>query len=228
MPRTIIVFLGGPGAGKGTQAQALMRYLPIPQISTGDLLRADAKLDTELGREIARQLSTGNLVSDQIVNQVLGERVRQNDCTKGFMLDGYPRTLNQAVALQSQLRPKDKIVVMEIDVDPERMITRMVSRLICSACSAVYNSTSMKPKIEGMCDACGNPLSRRADDQETIIRERFRAFSAQTLPLRGYFKQLGIYSQVDGMRPPEEVTLDILTVLDIEGIPLNSPVARRT
>jgi adenylate kinase len=228
MPRTIIVFLGGPGAGKGTQAQALMRYIPIPQISTGDLLRAAAKLDTELGREIARQLSTGNLVSDQIVNQVLGQRVRANDCIEGFMLDGYPRTLNQAVALQSQLRPKDKIVVVEIDVDPERMIARMVSRLICSYCSAVYNAASLKPKVEGICDMCRNPLSRRTDDQEAVILERFRAFTAQTLPLRGYFKQLGIYSQVDGMRPPEEVTLDILTVLDLEGIPLKSPVARRT
>ena len=228
MPRTIIVFLGGPGAGKGTQAQALMHYLPIPQISTGDLLRADAKLDTDLGREIARQLSTGNLVGDQIVNQILGQRVRRSDCTKGFMLDGYPRTLNQAVALQSQLRPKDKIVVIEIDVDPGRMIARMVSRLICSKCGAVYNSATLKPKVEGICGVCGNILNRRADDQEGIIRERFRAFAAQTLPLRGYFKQLGIYSQVDGMRPPEEVTLDILTVLDIEGIPLNSPVARRT
>jgi adenylate kinase len=228
MPRTIIVFLGGPGAGKGTQAQALMRYLPIPQISTGDLLRAAAKLDTELGREIGRQLSTGNLVGDQIVNQVLGQRVRANDCNEGFMLDGYPRTLNQAVALQSQLRPKDKIVVVEIDVDPQRMIARMVSRLICSNCSAVYNLASLKPKVEGICDICRNPLSRRTDDQEAIILERFRAFTAQTLPLRGYFKQLGIYSQVDGMRPPEEVTLDILTVLDLEGIPLKSPVARRT
>ena len=228
MPRTIIVFLGGPGAGKGTQAQALMQYLPIPQISTGDLLRADAKLDTDLGREIKQQLSTGNLVSDRIVNQVLGQRVRRNDCAEGFMLDGYPRTLNQAVALQSQLRPKDKIVVIEIDVDPDRMIARMVSRLICSGCSAVYNSASRKPKREGLCDLCGNALGRRSDDQEGIIRERFRAFTAQTLPLRGYFKQLGIYSQVDGMRPAEEVTLDILTVLDIEGIPLKSPVARRT
>jgi adenylate kinase len=228
MPRTIIVFLGGPGAGKGTQAQALMRYLPIPQISTGDLLRADAKLDTDLGREIARQLSTGNLVSDQIVNQVLGQRVRHHDCAEGFMLDGYPRTLNQAVALQSQLRPKDKIVVIEIDVHPERMIARMISRLVCSKCGALYNSTSLKPKVEGICDVCGNALSRRADDQEGIIRERFRAFTLQTLPLRGYFKQLGIYSHVDGMRPPEEVTLDILTVLDVEGIPLKSPVARRS
>jgi adenylate kinase len=228
MPRTIIVFLGGPGAGKGTQAQALMRYLPIPQISTGDLLRAESKVGTDLGQEIARQLATGKLVTDAIVNEVLGRRVRMDDSRQGFMLDGYPRTLNQAVALQSQLRPKDKFVVIEIDVDPERMIGRMTSRLICSGCGLVYNSETLKPNVEGICDSCSAALARRTDDQETIIRERFRAFAAQTLPLRGYFKQLGVYSQVDGMRPPEEVTLDILTVLDIEGIPLNSPVARRT
>src|SRR5262249_43420557 len=161
-----------------------MRFLPIPQVSTGDLLRAVARLDTDFGREIARQLATGNLVTDEIVNRVLGERVRHNDCAKGFMLDGYPRTLNQAVALQSQLRPKDKIVVIEIDVDPERMIARMISRLVCSNCGAVYNSASAKPKIEGICDVCGHLLSRRADDQESIIRERFRAFTLQTLPLR--------------------------------------------
>jgi adenylate kinase len=167
-------------------------------------------------------------VDDVIVNQVLGRRVRKRDCEKGFMLDGYPRTLSQAIALQSQLRPRDKFVVIEIDVDPERIIDRMTSRLICSVCGYVYNLASAKPKAEGICDVCGNPLERRADDQEAIIRERFRAFASQTLPLRGYFKRLGVYSQVDGMRPPEEVTLDILTVLDIEGIALNSPVARRT
>jgi adenylate kinase len=228
MSRTIIVFLGGPGAGKGTQAQALIRYLPIPQISTGDLLRAEARLGTALGRDIERQLNSGNLVGDDIVNQVLGRRARMRDCDDGFMLDGYPRTLNQAVALQSQLRPKDKFVVIEINVDPERMITRMISRLVCSKCGSVYNSSSLKPRVEDVCDTCGGALVRRADDHVAIIRERFRAFAVQTLPLRGYFRQLGVYNQVDGMRPPEEVTLDILTVLDIEGIPLNSPVARRT
>ena len=100
--------------------------------------------------------------------------------------------------------------------------------MICAACGSVYNSATLKPKTEGICDSCVGTLARRADDHEKIIRERFRGFTTQTLPLRGYFKQLGIYSQVDGMRPPEEVTLDILTVLDIEGIPLKSPVARRT
>lgn len=226
MSRTILVFLGGPGAGKGTQAQALMRYLPIPQISTGDLLRAEVRSDSAMGHEIERQLSSGSLVGDEIVNQVLGVRVRMPDCGSGFMLDGYPRTLNQAVALQSQLRPKDKIVVIEIEVDPEMMLERMTSRLTCSGCGYVYNMNMMQPRVEGLCDTCGSTLIRRSDDQEQIIRERFRAFNAQTLPLRDYFKQLGVYSRVDGMRPHEEVTLDILTVLDIEGILLDSPVAR--
>jgi adenylate kinase len=228
MPRTIIVFLGGPGAGKGTQAQALMRYLPIPQISTGDLLRAEARRETDLGQEISRDLSAGILVGDEIVNHLLAVRIRKEDCNKGFMLDGYPRTLNQAVALQSQLTPRDKFVVIEIEVDPERMIARMTSRLICPDCGYVYNTTNLKSRSQGICDVCNGQLKRRSDDQESIIRERFRAFAEQTLPLRGYFKQLGVYNNVSGMRPPEEVSLDILTVLDIEGIRLNSPVARRS
>lgn len=227
MARIIIVFLGGPGAGKGTQARSMMRYLRIPQISTGDLLRAETKRGTELGYEIETQLSTGKLVSDVIVNQVLGLRVKMPDCEEGFMLDGYPRTLNQAVALQSQLRPKDKFVVIEIEVDPEQIIERMLSRRTCGSCGNVYNTATVKPQVEGKCDACGGDLINRSDDREEIIRERFAAFNAQTFPLRDYFKKLGVYSRVDGMRPPDEVTLDILTVLEIEGIVVNSPVSRR-
>jgi adenylate kinase len=227
MARIIVLFLGGPGAGKGTQAQSLMRYLQIPQISTGDLLRAEVKRGTELGYEIETQLSTGQLVSDVIVNQVLGLRVKNGDCAKGFILDGYPRTLNQAVALQSQLRPRDKFVVIEIEVDPEMIIERMLSRRTCSGCGSVYNTATVRPRVDGQCDKCGGVLINRSDDREEIIRERFRAFNSQTFPLRHYFKQLGVYARVDGMRPPEEVTLDILTVLDIEGIAISSPVSRR-
>lgn len=205
-----------------------MHYLPIPQISTGDLLRIEVNRDTELGHEIGKQLSSGFLVHDELVNQVLGNRIKLPDCRDGFMLDGYPRTLDQAIALQSQLRTKDKIVVIEIGVDLEMMIQRMISRLTCTGCGRVYNVTSLPPQVADICDACAAPLARRSDDQEIIIRNRFHAFNAQTLPVRGYFNQLGVYNHVDGMRPPEEVTLDILTVLDIEGIPLNSPVARRT
>jgi adenylate kinase len=227
MARIILVFLGGPGAGKGTQAQALMHYLEIPQISTGDLLRAEVKKATPLGEEISKQLSSGKLVSDVIVNQILGNRVKAADCQAGFMLDGYPRTLNQAIALQSQIRPRDKFVVIEIEVDTELIIERMLSRVTCSGCGSVYNTATMKPKSEGRCDRCGSALVQRSDDNESIIRERFRTFNYQTYPLRDYFTQLGVYSRVNGMRPSDEVTLDILTVLDIEGIVVNSPVSRR-
>ncbi len=222
--RIILVLLGGPGAGKGTQAQALMRYLEIPQISTGNLLRAEIKQKTETGCEAEKQISEGKLVSDEIVNRVLGNRVRNGDCRYGWILDGYPRTLNQAVALQSLLRPRDKFVVIEIDVEPELVIERMTSRLTCAGCGSVYNTASVKPLREGVCDKCSSELSRRADDHEEVIRERFRAYRDLTLPLRSYFLRLGVLRNVYGMRPAEEVTLDILSVLDLEGVPVENSV----
>lgn len=222
--RIVLVLLGGPGAGKGTQAQALMRCLEIPQISTGDLLRAEIKQKTEIGREAEMQIVAGKLVSDEIVNRVLGNRVRSGDCGYGWILDGYPRTLNQAVALPSLLRPRDKFVVIEIDVEEELVIERMTSRLTCGQCGSVYNTASVKPRKEGICDNCSSELTRRADDREEVIRERFCAYRDQTLPLRSYFLRLGVHRNVYGMRPAEEVTLDILSVLDLEGVGVETSV----
>ena len=216
--RIVLVLLGGPGAGKGTQAKALMRYLEIPQISTGDLLRSEMKQQTPIGMEAEKQMAAGKLVSDEVVNQVLGNRVKQPDCEYGWILDGYPRTLTQAIALQGVLRPRDKFVVIEIDVEPELVIERMTSRLSCATCGAVYNTASVRPHKDGICDNCSSELSRRADDREEVIRERFRAYRDQTLPLRSYFMRLGIHRNVYGMRPAEEVTLDILSVLGLEGV----------
>jgi len=216
--RIVLVLLGGPGAGKGTQSQALMRYLEIPQISTGDLLRAEIRQKTEIGKEAEKQISAGRLVGDELVNKILSDRVRNPDCTYGWILDGYPRTLSQAIALQSLLRPRDKFVVIEIDVEPELIIERMTSRLTCSSCGSVYNTTSVRPARAGICDKCGAELTRRADDREEVIRERFRAYREQTLPLRSYFTRLGVHRNVYGMRPTNEVTLDILSVLDLEGV----------
>ena len=216
--RIVLILLGGPGAGKGTQAQALMRQLDIPQISTGDLLRAEIKQRTPIGLEAEKQISAGKLVSDEIVNSVLGARVRKADCRYGWILDGYPRTLSQAVALQSVLRPRDKFVVIEIDVEPELVIERMTSRLSCSACGCVYNTTSLRPRKDGVCDKCDGSLTQRADDREDVIRERFKAYREQTLPLRSYFMRLGVHRNVYGMRPAEEVTTDILSLLDLEGV----------
>jgi adenylate kinase len=218
--RIVLVLLGGPGAGKGTQAQALMRYLEIPQISTGDLLRAEIKNRSAIGSEAERQIAAGQLVSDDIVNRVLAHRVRTADCTYGWILDGYPRTLSQAVALQGILRPRDKFVVIEIDVEAELVIERMTSRLTCANCACVYNTTTIRPRRAGFCDACDGEIIRRADDREDVIRERFRAYREQTLPLRSYFLRLGVHRNVYGMRPAEEVTLDILSVLGLEGVPV--------
>ncbi len=222
--RIVLVLLGGPGAGKGTQAQVLMRYLELPQISTGDLLRAEIKLKTEIGREAEQYICAGRLVSDEIVNRVLGNRVRKDDCEYGWIMDGYPRTLDQAVALQGVLRPRDKFVVIEIDVEPDLVIERMTSRLTCGSCGTVYNSASVKPRRDGICDKCGAELVRRADDREEVIRERFAAYREQTLPLRSYFLRLGVLRNVYGMRPAQEVTLDILSVLDLEGVAVGSSV----
>ena len=223
--RIVLVLLGGPGAGKGTQAQALMRQLEIPQISTGDLLRAEIKQRTAIGIQAERQISAGKLVSDDIVNSVLGARVRNTDCRGGWILDGYPRTLSQAVAMQSVLRPRDKFVVIEIDVEPELVIERMTSRLTCAGCGCVYNTASLRPAADGVCDRCGSALARRSDDREEVIRERFNAYRDQTLPLRSYFMRLGVHRNVYGMRPAEEVTLDILSLLDLEGVECNARLA---
>src|SRR5947208_14936772 len=166
--RVVLILLGGPGAGKGTQAQALMRRLEIPQISTRDLLRSEIKERTDVGVEVEKQISTGKLVSDELVNHVLGARVRRPDCLSGWILDGYPRNLSQAVALQSLLRPRDKFVVIEIDVEPELVIERMTSRLTCAGCGSVYNTATVRPMKEGICDKCGCILARRSDDREEV------------------------------------------------------------
>jgi adenylate kinase len=222
--RIVLVLLGGPGAGKGTQSQALMRYLEIPQISTGDLLRAEIKQKTEIGLEAEKQISAGKLVSDELVNHILGNRVRRADCEYGWILDGYPRTLSQAVALQGLLRPRDKFVVIELDVEPELVIERMTARLTCTGCGSVYNTATQRPRKDGVCDSCGCELGRRADDCEDVIRERFRAYREQTLPLRSHFMRLGVHRNVYGMRPSEEVTLDILSVLGLEGVAVEHSV----
>ncbi len=200
-----------------------MRCLEIPQISTGDLLRAEIKNKTEIGSEAEQQIASGLLVGDEIVNRVLANRVRKPDCTYGWILDGYPRTLSQAIALQGLLRPRDKFVAIEIDVEPELVVERMTSRLTCSSCGSVYNTASVRPRTAGVCDSCGGDLVRRSDDREEVIRERFRAYREQTLPLRSYFLRLGAHRNVYGMRPTDEVTLDILSILGLEGVPVEAP-----
>jgi len=213
MGRKIVILLGHPGAGKGTQSRAIVRRLGIPHISTGDMLREAVASNTSFGREAKQKMDAGELVSDEIVNGIVAERIQQENCKKGFILDGYPRTVQQAEAFSSEITKDDQLFVIEISAEAEGLTNRLVGRLMCSNCGAIYNVQSRIPKLEGICDDCGVKLVRRSDDREDLIRERFRTYQEETYPLVKFYKDLGVYYQVDGMRPIEEVTQKILSII---------------
>ncbi|PYS47700.1 MAG: adenylate kinase [Acidobacteria bacterium] len=214
MGRKIVILLGHPGAGKGTQSRAMVRQLDIPHISTGDMLREAVARKTSFGCEAKRSMDAGEMVRDEIVNGIVAERIQQDDCKKGFILDGYPRTVQQAETFRSQIANGDQLFVIEISAESERLTERLVGRLMCSNCGAIYNVQSRIPKRDGICDDCGGKLVRRSDDREDLIRERFRTYQEETYPLVKFYKDLGVYYQVDGMRPIEEVTRDILSIIN--------------
>lgn len=214
MGRKIVILLGHPGAGKGTQARAIMHRLDIPQISTGDMLREAIARNTSYGRKAKARMDTGELVSDSIVNAIVAERITRGDCQKGFILDGYPRTVQQADTFRNELVNGDEIFVIEIGANSNGLTNRLTGRWICPGCGEIYNTYSRAPKREGVCDVCGWSLFHRSDDREDLVRERFRTYKEETYPLVQYYRQLGVYHQVDGMRPVEEVTKEILSILD--------------
>ena len=215
MGRKIAILLGHPGAGKGTQARAIMHQLGIPQISTGDLLREAVAKKTSFGQEAKLKMDAGELVSDSIVNGIVAERITREDCKKGFILDGYPRTVRQADTFTSLIgRDDDQLFVIEIGAQSDRLTKRLTGRWICPGCGEIYNTFSRAPGIEGFCDVCGWSLFHRSDDREDLVLERFRTYKEDTYPLVQYYKQLGVYYRVDGMRPIEEVTKEILSIVD--------------
>jgi adenylate kinase len=214
MGRKIVILLGHPGAGKGTQARAIVDQLDIPQISTGDMLREAVARNTSFGREAKEKMDAGDLVSDEIVNGIVAERIQREDCKNGFILDGYPRTVHQAEAFNSQITNGDRIFVIEINAEAAGLTNRLVGRLMCSGCGEIYNVQSRIPQRPGICDDCGGKLVRRSDDREDLIRERFRTYQKETYPLVKFYQDLGVYYQVDGMRPIEDVTGDILSIID--------------
>lgn len=218
MARTIIVLLGCPGAGKGTQAPVIRKLLGIPQISTGGILRDEIVADTRLGRVVKERMKAGGLVSDDIVNHLVAQRIRKDDCALGFILDGYPRTVQQAQTFQMELTDTEEIVAMDIDVDIETLVLRLKSRLQCKCCNAVYNLETATPRFEGLCDHCGIGLVQRDDDREEVVRERFRTYQDHTRPLVEYFQGYGVYHRVDGMKPTDEVSRSITKILQNRGI----------
>jgi adenylate kinase len=214
MGRKIVILLGHPGAGKGTQARAIMHRLDIPQISTGDMLREAVAKDTSFGREAKAKMDAGELVTDSIVNGIVAERVVRDDCEKGFILDGYPRTVQQAATFNKTLNNDDKLFVIEIGANSDSLTNRLTGRWICPGCGEIYNTFSRAPRVEGVCDVCGWSLFHRSDDREDLVRERFRTYKKETSPLVQYYQQLGVYHLVDGMRPIRAVTKEILSIVD--------------
>jgi len=218
MGRKILILLGHPGAGKGTQSRAIMRALGIPQISTGDMLRDAVARQTLYGKEAKEKMEAGELVSDSIVNGIVAERIAQDDSSKGFILDGYPRNVPQAETFSRLLKPEDQLYVIEIRAETENLINRLVGRLMCPCCGEIYNLYSRSPHNDKVCDRCGCQLVQRSDDRKDLIQERFKTYDGETYPLVNYYKSTGVYHQVNGMRPIEEVTQKILSIVDGVGV----------
>lgn len=211
-----LILLGPPGAGKGTQAQRIVERHGIPQLSTGDMLRAAIAAGTEIGKKAKAVMDAGKLVSDDIVIGIVAERIEQPDCSRGFILDGFPRTLVQADATEAMLKAKglDLSVVIEIRVDDEILADRIAGRYTCAQCGAGYHDTNLKPKVEGVCDRCGSThFKRRPDDNRETVVARLQAYYKETSPLVGYYYAKGLLRSVDGMADIDEVTNSIEAIL---------------
>lgn len=211
-----LILLGPPGAGKGTQAQRIVERHGIPQLSTGDMLRAAIAAQTEIGKKAKAVMDAGKLVSDDIVIGIVADRIEQPDCAKGFILDGFPRTLVQADATDAMLKAKglDISAVIEIVVDDEILADRIAGRYTCAQCGAGYHDTNLKPKVEGVCDRCGSThFKRRPDDNRETVVARLQTYYKETSPLVGYYYAKGMLQTVDGMADIDEVTDAIEAIL---------------
>ncbi len=207
-----LILLGPPGAGKGTQAQRLVDKYSIPQLSTGDMLRAAVAAGTETGKRAKDIMDAGGLVSDDIVNAIISDRIEQDDCVNGFILDGYPRTLQQADATEALLSGKGMKLdaVVELAVDDSVLVERISGRYTCSNCGAGYHDTNLKPEKEGVCDKCGGTeFKRRPDDRAETVVDRLQTYYKETAPLIGYYYAKGLLRSVDGMAEIDEVTKEI-------------------
>ena len=206
-----IVLLGAPGAGKGTQAAKLVEEFATPHISTGDILRAAVKNQTELGKKAKGYMDAGDLVPDSLIIDLMDERLRESDCEKGFILDGFPRTTAQAVALDDMLarleRPLDAALL--VDVDPEVIIKRLTERRCCKECGYIGTAA------DATCPKCGGEMYQRDDDNETTVRNRLDVYAKSTSPLIDYYKGKGLLKSVDGDRPVETVYVDVKALLGL-------------
>jgi adenylate kinase len=212
-----ITLLGAPGAGKGTQAKLIARHYAIPHISTGDILRENVAWNTLLGSKAKAVMERGDLVSDDLVNSMVAERLEQPDCERGFILDGFPRTVTQAEWLDRELTAKGNqppAVVISVDVSYNQLLQRLTGRRNCPVDGTIYNVYLQPPKETGVCDVCGSPLAQRKDDKEEVISERLKNYERQTVPLVEFYNRQGRLRHVNGELPVEQVTATIFREIE--------------
>ena len=210
-----LVIFGPPGAGKGTQAKLLSERLGVPHIATGDMLREAVKAGTRLGGLAKKYMDEGRLVPDEVVIGMVEERLRQPDCSKGFILDGFPRTIEQAEALDSELEKLGLKLdaVLNLEVGDEEVVKRIALRRTCRSCGAVFHLIFNPPRREGVCDRCGGELYQRDDDREEVVRNRLKVYRQQTKPLLEFYRRRGLLRDVNGERSIEDVFKEILAAL---------------
>ena len=211
-----IIMLGAPGAGKGTQAQMIAEKYNIPHISTGDIFRANIKNGTELGKKAKEVIDKGQLVPDELTVELLLDRVANDDCKNGYVLDGFPRTIPQADVLDSELtKLGDKVdYAINVDVPDENIVRRMSGRRACLKCGATYHIEHIPPKTEGICDKCGSELVQREDDKPETVQNRLSVYHEQTQPLIEYYDKKNILKTVNGTKDMQEVFSDIIGILN--------------
>ena len=208
-----LILLGPPGAGKGTQAEILNKKLGIPTISTGNILRAAVKNGTPVGLKAKEYMDAGKLVPDEVIIGVISERLAEADCQNGFILDGVPRTVPQAGALEKAGISFDAVV--SIEISDEEIVERMAGRRVCTACGAPYHVKNMPPKVEGVCDACGGKLEARADDKPEVVRDRLQVYHKETAPLKDFYAARNLLKTVDNQPTVAETTTAILNALGL-------------
>ena len=210
-----IIMLGAPGAGKGTQAKRIAEQYSIPHISTGDIFRANIKNNTELGKKAKSYMDQGLLVPDELTCDLVVDRIKQDDCKRGYIVDGFPRTILQAQALDAALASmNDKMdYAIDVDVPDENIVSRMSGRRACVGCGATYHVVYNAPKAEGICDACGEKLILRDDDKPETVQKRLTVYHEQTQPLIDYYKNAGILRTVDGTMEMDQVFAAIVDIL---------------
>ncbi len=210
--RLVVIMLGPPGSGKGTQAVKLTREIGIPHISTGDLFRENIAKGTELGKEAKTYMDAGKLTPDQLVLDMLFDRISREDCLKGFLLDGFPRTVTQAEALDNKLKGNSNLLVVNLSASDALIEKRIEGRRTCKSCSEIFNIYFSPPKVKDQCDRCNGELYQRPDDSAKVVQERLRVYHSQTEPVIGHYTHKGFLTTINGEESAEDVYKQLITI----------------